>query len=154
MRERIYSEAEVLRIFKSSEGSEPPAGTPWRREGHSSVHVNRGKVQLGEDARGQLRRNPNSAKTAFLNFAEQVRAATGLLNSPAGQQVLRRLDEGGLGTFDRIEEDLAAPVRIHFNMTGMSDDTRLIPWHRFVLLVAATRDDIYLHTCYADIVLD
>jgi len=38
-------------------------------------------------------------------------------------------------------------------MSGMKDDTRLIPWTRFVLLVGATGAGIYLHTCYADMII-
>jgi hypothetical protein len=153
MRARTYSMAEVKGIFLESEGQEPPAGTGWKKQEHAGDHVNRGNVRLAEDAEGHLRRNPLSAKSSFLTFEELVRVATELLNSPEGQVKLRELDEHGPGSKVNIGTDVGAPVRVHFNMSGMKDDTRLIPWTRFVLLVGATGTGIYLHTCYADMIV-
>jgi hypothetical protein len=154
MRARTYSQSEVLQIFRSSEGTEPPPGTGWRKTGHGEEHVNRGKERLAGDAAAHLRRSPRSAKSSFLTLADQSFVAMELLNSPAGQTRLQNLDRDGPGATERFEGDVSAPVRVHFNMSGMNDDTRLIPWSRFVLLVAATPDGLYFHTCYADMTIE
>lgn len=153
MRARKYLPNEVKQILLQSQGSEPPAGTGWKKLGHSKVHVNPGKERLAEMAAEHLRRSPNSAKSSFLKFDDQVRVVTELLNSTEGQTKLMELDEKGRGSKVSIETDLTLPVTVHFNMTGMRDDTRKIPWHHFVVLVAATQTDIYIHTCYADVIV-
>jgi len=70
--------SEVRAIFLESQGSEPPAGTGWKRQGHAADHVNRGKVRLAEDAQDHLERNPLSAKSSFLTFDDLIRVATTL----------------------------------------------------------------------------
>jgi hypothetical protein len=152
MRARAYTADEVQDIFRASEGSPSPVAR-WHQTGHSGRdHVNPGKERLADDLRfgptGAPRLRPADAKASFLTFTEQVAVATELLNSPAGQQQLQQLDVRGAGADVRIEGDVAVAVRIHFNITGMRDDTRLIPWHRFVLLVGATVDGIYFHSCF------
>jgi hypothetical protein len=154
MRARKYTQSEVKQIFRSSKGKEPPPGTGWRKTGHADEHVNRGKLQLADDAHDHLRRNPNSAKSSLLSLDDMSFVAMELLNSNDGQARLENLDRAGPGATERFEGDVSAPVRVHFNMSGMDDDTRLIPWCRFVLLVAATPDGLYFHTCYADMSLE
>jgi len=153
MRARIYSIAEVKQIILQSQGSEPPIGTKLRKLGHTKEHVNPGKERLAELAHEHLRKNPDSAKSGFLTFDDQVRVAAELLNSPEGQNSLKELDDRGKGSKVTIKTDLTKPVQVHFNISGMKDDTRKIPWTRFVLLVAATQTGIYIHTCYADMIV-
>src|SRR5207249_1937493 len=98
------------------------------------------------DAYEHLRRSPKSAKSSLLNLDDMSFVAMELLNSKDGQARLENLDRAGPGATEKFEGDTSAPVRVHFNLSGMDGDTRLIPWCRFVLLVAATPDGLYFHT--------
>jgi hypothetical protein len=154
MRARQYTEEQVQAILKESQGAPSPVAR-WAMAGHAGSHVGVAKAELADDylydLEGRRRARPPLAKTSFLTFADQVRVATALLNSAAGQQLLRQLDADGPGADVTIAWEVDPPVRIHYNMTGDPDQTRLIPWRRFVLLAGATPGGLYIHTCFADI---
>jgi hypothetical protein len=159
MRARLYNEEQVQAIFKESQGAPSPVAR-WAMDGHSGSHVGVSKEQLADDflygPDGRRRPRQPLAKTSFLTFADQVRVATALLNSLDGQRLLQRLDAAGPGADFTLrgDVDLNPQVRIHYNMYGTPDQTRLIPWARFVLLAGATPSSLYFHTCYADLRMD
>jgi hypothetical protein len=159
MRAHLYTEDEVLAILKESQGAPSPVAR-WAMDGHARSHVGLSKRQLAHDylydPEGRLRNRRPLAKTSFLNFRDQARVATALLNSAQGQQLLQQLDAAGPGADFTLTGDLNLnpPVRIHYNMSGVADETRLIPWSRFALLVGATPTSLYVHTCFADVSVD
>jgi hypothetical protein len=156
MRARLYTEEQVQAILKESQGAPSPVAR-WALGGHPRSHVGVSKRQLAHDFlydhEGRRRARQPLAKTSFLTFGDQVRVATALLNSAEGQRLLQQLDARGPGADFTLTGDvrLNPPVRIHYNMSGTADETRLVPWGRFVLLAGATPGGLYIHTCFADV---
>jgi hypothetical protein len=156
MRARLYTEEQVQAILKESQGAPSPVAR-WAMDGHARSHVGVSKQQLAYDflydPEGRRRARQPLAKTSFLTFADQVRVATALLNSSEGQRLLQQLDAVGPGADFTLtgDVDLNPRVRILYNVSGAPDETRLVPWARFVLLAGATPNGLYVHTCFADV---
>ena len=121
-----FTPAEVRSILQMSE----------KMGGHAGErHVNPGKAYLADRQRA-IKQSGLALRTSFLNFDDQVRTATAILNDPATQPEIDRFllsaKEKDGAAFELKHVHLPTPVRMHY---AIGDGAQLYPCQYFTLVL-------------------